>query len=222
VIEEHHLDVPRSARYFTIGTPGPAITEVWFALHGYAQLAASFARQCLPLEASHRLVIAPEGLSRFYIGDHTRPATADTRVGASWMTREDRLNEITDYIRYLDLVARGTLERLRQQVSLHVLGFSQGTATATRWTTRGQTRIDRLILWGAPTPTDLDPALDGGKLRALDVVLVVGDEDPFVTPKVVSREEERLAAMGVRYRVVRYRGIHALDPETLKGLGART
>ena len=222
MIEEHHLLVPRSARYFTIGAPGPDIREVWFALHGYAQLAASFARQCLPLESPHRLVIAPEGLSRFYIGDHTRPATDDTRVGASWMTREDRLNEITNYVEYLDLLCQATLERLPRPVSIHVMGFSQGTATATRWVTRGRVRAHRLILWGAPMPTDLDPVLDGGKLRDLDFVLVVGSEDGFVTPKVVAREEERLAGMGVRHRVVRYGGGHTLDPETLKELGART
>ena len=219
MIEEHHLDVPRSARYFTIGAAGPEITELWFALHGYAQLAESFARHCLPLQSTHRLVIVPEGLSRFYIGDHTRPATSDTRVGASWMTREDRLNEITDYVRYLDLLWRATLERLRGTISLHVLGFSQGTSTATRWVTRGQARARQLILWGAPMPADLDPALDGGRLRDLEVVLVAGEEDGFVTPKVISREEERLTEMGIRHRLVRYRGGHALDAETLREVG---
>ena len=44
-----------------------------------------------------RLLIAPEGLSRFYHEDHES-------IGASWMTREERLEEIKDYLMYLDLV----------------------------------------------------------------------------------------------------------------------
>ena len=220
MIEEHHHKVLRSARYFTLGVAGPAVTEVWFALHGYAQLAASFAKQCLPLEAPHRVVLVPEALSRFYIGDHTRPATSDTRVGASWMTREDRLSEITDYVGYLDHLCRHMLDQLRQPIAVHVLGFSQGAATAARWATRGQVAADRLILWGAPMPADLDPVLDAGKLRQSHVVLVAGAEDPFLTPKVIAGEERRLAEMNVRYRVVRFQGGHILDAATLTEIGS--
>ena len=46
--------------------------------------------------------MAPEALSRFYAdvtpGRHGPTST----VGATWMTREDRENEIRDYVAYLD------------------------------------------------------------------------------------------------------------------------
>ena len=89
-----HLAVARNARYFTLGETGPAVDEIWFALHGYAQLAGAFARYCQPLAAPRRLVVVPEALSRFYLGDHTKPAGPDARIGASWMTREDRQADI--------------------------------------------------------------------------------------------------------------------------------
>jgi predicted esterase len=222
LIAEHHLAVSRSARYFTIGEAGPHVTDVWFALHGYAQLASSFARHCQPLEAPHRLVVVPEGLSRFYIGDHTRPATSDTKVGASWMTREDRLSEIADYIQYLERLHQTIASGVPRPHSLTVLGFSQGTAAATRWLTRGVAKARRLVIWGAPMPNDLDPAVDGRRLREIpEIVLVAGDQDMYLTPKVISGEEARLTTMGARYRVIKFSGGHNLDPHVLKALAAK-
>ncbi len=167
-------------------------------------------------------MVVPEALSRFYLGDHTRPAGPDTKVGASWMTREDRLTEITDYVQYLDRLYRTIFGRVkREAVTVHVLGFSQGTATATRWLTRGDAHADRLILWGAPLPVDLDPALDAGRLRQIELVLVAGEEDEYLTPKVLAKEENRLKEMGVRFRVVRFGGGHALDATVLQELAGR-
>ncbi len=96
---EHHITVARTARYFTIGDP--AATEIWFVCHGYGQLAARFLKRFEPITEGARLVVAPEGLSRFYVGSGER---RDQPVGATWMTREDRLHEIADYVKYLDAV----------------------------------------------------------------------------------------------------------------------
>ena len=90
-MQEHLFSTPRSARYFTLGSPEDA-AEVWFVCHGYGQLAARFLERFRPIEANRRCIVAPEGLSRFYL---TETAT-ERRVGASWMTREDRLHEIDD------------------------------------------------------------------------------------------------------------------------------
>jgi len=219
VIHEHHLTVSRTARYWTLGDPGPGLREVWFVLHGYAQLAGSFLRHCQPLADPARLVVAPEGLSRFYVGDHTRPAGPDAKVGASWMTREDRLNDIADYVTYLDQLYATVFDQVRRDdVTVHVLGFSQGTATATRWLVRGAARADRLILWGAPLPGDLDLAADGARLQGVTVTLVVGAKDGFLTPKVLAADEARLRERGIPYRVQRFEGGHELDPDVLRAI----
>jgi len=216
---ENFLTVPRTARYFAIREAGSATREVWFALHGYGQLAASFAHQCEALADPRRLVLVPEALSRFYLGDHVRPAGPDTKIGASWMTREDREHEIQDYVHYLDILyARVFNSMKRESVSVHVLGFSQGTATATRWVTRGNVRADRLIIWGAPMPNDLDPAVDGERLRKMKLVLVAGNKDQYITSKVLKAEQARLTQMGVPFRVVEFEGGHAIDGATLQKL----
>ena len=219
MIEEHHLAVSRTARYFTIGTPGASISDVWFVCHGYAQLAGPFARRFEALEAKERLVVAPEALSRFYLGDHLRPAGPDTKVGASWMTREDREKEIRDYVDYLDTLYDHVFRRVkRNRVRLSALGFSQGTATVSRWVAQGRARVDRLILWGGALAADADLTAARDRLSKLDLVLVIGSEDQYITPKVREAEEQRMRGAGLTYRVVTFAGGHEIDSGALREL----
>jgi len=218
-MEEHRLSVPRTARYYTLGRPGSSIRQVWFVCHGYGQLAGRFLRHFEPLADSRRLLVAPEALSRFYLEDTTVPAS-ERKVGATWMTREDRLSEIDDYVRYLDALHAEVFARVeRAAVTLHLLGYSQGTATACRWAARGAARVDRLILWAGEVPPDLDLAGAAERLRRLRLLFVLGRQDGYITPKIVAREEERLRSHGIPYEVRWFDGGHEIDAELLKELG---
>jgi predicted esterase len=212
-----HVEVPRTARYWAAGTPGAS--EVWVVLHGYGQLAEYFVRPFAMLAGEARLVVAPEALSRFYLGSGEGGAHG-ARVGATWMTREDRLAEIGDYVRWLDRAldaATGGFEASRAR--LHVLGFSQGAVTATRWLydrqRRGLPSAARLVLWGGALPHDLDLDADADVLRRSPLTLVVGDDDRFASPAMVAEQAARLDAAGVPYTVVRYAGGHRIDADVL-------
>jgi len=214
---EHHLSVSRTARYFTLGEGGPATREVWIVLHGYGQLAGRFLRQFDSLAAKgKRLLVAPEGLSRFYLESSLQGSHGD-KVGATWMTREDRLAEIADYVGYLDALQADLFSRRdRGAVSLSVLGFSQGTATASRWAALGAGAApDRLILWGGEVPPDLDLAAAAERLRRVRLSLVVGDADEYITPKILARDEARLREHGIPYQVRRFAGGHTIDADVL-------
>jgi predicted esterase len=139
------------------------------------------------------------------------------------MTREDRLAEIDDYVRWLDAAldaATGGFDPARAR--LHVLGFSQGAVTATRWLharhVRGLPPAARLVLWGGSVPHDMDLAADGDVLRRAPLTMVAGDDDQFATPVVVAEQAARLDAAAVPYTVVRYAGGHRLDGPTLAAL----
>ena len=135
---ERHLKVTRTARYWTVGDPGQGDGgEIWFVLHGYKQLARRFLRRFEALATDRRMLVAPEALSRFYVSPEPGRHGPRSVVGATWMTREDRLNEIEDYVAYLDGLAE-ELGAARHRMT--VLGFSQGVATATRWVVRGAVR----------------------------------------------------------------------------------
>ena len=213
---EHHLSIERTARYWTLGNAESA-EEVWIVLHGYKQLARRFMRRFTPIDDGRRFIVAPEALSRFYVSPSEGRHGVASVVGATWMTREDRLNEIRDYVSYLDRLA-AHVDALTGDVPLTIVGFSQGVATATRWTVHGSTLPARLILWGDFSPPDLDLELAGRRLAAVDVVMVRGAEDPALTPRLAQEETERLESAGIHYRTVSYSGGHDIDADTLVAL----
>src|SRR5437867_9781706 len=68
-LKEHHIGVSRTARYFTLGDSSREVGEVWFVCHGYGQLAARFLEKLRVLDDGRRYLVAPEGLSRFYLSE---------------------------------------------------------------------------------------------------------------------------------------------------------
>jgi predicted esterase len=210
---EHHLKVERTARYWTLGTPESA-EEVWLVLHGYKQLARRFIRRFKPIDNGLRLIVAPEALSRFYVSQEQGRHGVASVVGATWMTREDRLNEIRDYVGYLDqLVVR--IEGETGKVPLTVVGFSQGVATAARWAISGSRAPSRLILWGDFSPSDIDLELARQRLESVELIMVRGTEDRALSPQLKQEEDERLREGGIDYRTISYPGGHDIDEQTL-------
>jgi len=202
-MQEHRLAVTRSARYFTIGKPG---RDVWFVLHGYGQLAARFLSRFDAIDDGTRLIVAPEGLSRFYLSEDA----AERRVGATWMTKEDRISEIEDYVRYLDAVYADVMGGAKGDVT--VLGFSQGATTACRWMALGTSNVGRLIVWGGEVPSDTDMH------RARRLSLVYGSRDEYFTAKVVAATEARLREQQTDFELVSFDGGHEIDTAVLKKL----
>jgi predicted esterase len=218
-MHEHHISVQRTARYATLGPDDDSARDVWFVLHGQGQLAARFLRHFDVLDDGTRLIVAPEALSRYYT-DRTPPAPGEPpRVGATWMTREDRESEISDYVSYLDAVYARVFERVpRDAVRVAVLGFSQGAATASRWVALGTGTVDRLVCWGGALAHDLPLGDAGAGLRGARLTLVVGDADEFATPAVIAAEEDRLRARGIAFDTRTFPGGHRLDAEMLRAL----
>jgi predicted esterase len=210
---EHHLEVTRTGRYWTLGDPEGAHDEVWVVLHGYGQLARRFVRRFTAMASASRLIVAPEGLSRFYIGSGEGRHGPGAMVGATWMTREDREAEIRDYVAWLDRLAAAVV---RSAPRLTVLGFSQGVATAWRWITYGRAPgLVRLVAWAGELPPDLDVARAARAMGEAEVLLVSGEGDRTVRPEIGARDAERLDAAGISYRSLRHPGGHEIHEQTL-------
>ncbi len=205
-MQERFLRVPRTARYHVLGEL-EAAPELWIVLHGYGQLARYFLNNFEGIQEG-RCIVAPEALSRFYLDD------AHTRVGATWMTREDRLHEIDDQIDHLDALAAVLRKEIMPGATINVLGFSQGVATASRWATRGNTQLSKLVLWSGSIP----PELDRDTLlawRAIAVELVLGDKDEFAGPGELDAASLRLEQAGVTHHKHLFHGTHRLEPVLL-------
>ena len=206
---EASLTVPRTARYYTLGSETAG--EVWVVLHGFGQLAARFIRSFNPVAGPGRQIVAPEALNYYYINHDAK------KSGATWMTSENRLVQIADYIRYLDLLlAEISIGRSLTRVEVH--GFSQGAATASRWVGQGTVRPARLVLWGGGVPPDFDFARQGQKLSQADLTVIVGDRDQYLSQADVESQRQRLDTAGVRYQLRRFSGGHLIPSTVLQNL----
>ena len=210
---EHHLSVTRTARYFTLGDPGTA-KHIWFALHGYGQLAEKFIGYLATLAGDSRLIVAPEALSRFYLDQGRGPP------GASWMTKEDRDHEITDYVSYLDQLSTTIRGRCPAEARSYALGFSQGVATLGRWLARGEARHDAYCLWAGTLPQELDLASSHPALAGRKVALVVGHRDEYLTQDWLGTESRRLLSVAGEVRQFPFDGGHRLDRTMLADVAA--
>jgi predicted esterase len=244
-IEERFVEVTRTARYYTLGTPGPTLRAAWLACHGYGQLAGPFVQSFQTIAGDDRLVVAPEALNRYYPGDVVGPHGPESAVAATWMTREDRLHEIDDYVRYLDRVyddaitpaanprtsepatagaregdryGRATAAPAERPCAVVAFGFSQGAATVARWAARTSRRVDHVVLWGASLPPELAPSAD--LFRGARLVIALGNRDRFMTEERVQKEERRLRRGSLPFELFRYDGGHRIAAPALALLAA--
>ena len=193
-------------------------------LHGYGQLAGEFVRYFGDIANADTLVVAPEALNRFYTVSVEKIPARDRPVGATWMTREDRASDIADYVEYLDVLYDDVVgPSAETDVGINVIGFSQGAATATRWITHTNRRLDRLILWGGLLPPETEVA-PGRPLRRSRLTIVAGNRDQYITDAALAGERARLDMVGLPYDVIQYTGGHAINravfPQLLGVIGA--
>ena len=215
-MQQKNILVPKTARYFILNEPSEQIEQVWFVCHGYAQLANYFINNFDGLDKNKHLVIAPEGLHRFYWKGFSE------RVVASWMTKEDRENDILDYVNYLNLVYAEVLSTLKNKnIKINVLGFSQGTATVCRWLASGNVKADNLILWAGAFPSDMNFQKDKETFNKLKTYVVVGDADEFISEDEVLKHSDLLKKNEIVFELIRFKGKHEISKEILLDLQKR-
>jgi len=208
-MESHALTTTRTAQYYTLGTAGTQTKSCWIALHGYGQLARYFLRRFDVVAGEHTLVAAPEALARFYINSE------ESRVGASWMTREHRLDDIADNMAYLDALYGGLRQSLHPECRFTAFGFSQGCATLMRWVLQARPPLDALILYAGSIPDDLPYAQHLDYLSSFPVFLVYGDKDEFLTPERVAAYREFIAKAGLPVQYHVFEGGHSVERSVL-------
>ncbi len=203
--------IERTARYFLSDEPSVFRPNLCFVLHGYGQLPQYFLRKFERLDRNDILFVAPEGLHRFYL-----EANAG-RVGSSWMTKEDRLNDIEDYCKMLDQVATA-LKADQEFERIAILGFSQGVATACRWANTTQMPYDSLIAWSGAFPPDLNFQQAMENLVPKDMHILCGDEDEFIDETRLQEHLSFLEGKGIKPKLTRFKGGHDINPDDLRSL----
>lgn len=207
-MKEIFIKTQKTARVFSENSENKEAEEVVIALHGYAQLASFFIKKFSFLKETNTAIYAPEGLSKFYWKG------MKGIVVASWMTKEDRANEIIDQHFFLNSV----LEQIKQdhpKARITVLGFSQGSATACRWIAQCDIIIDRLIIWAGDIPEDV---VLSKVIQKTPIQFVIGDQDEFIPLDLAKERISFYHENGIDVKPIYYKGEHKIYPEILKNL----
>lgn len=204
---EKSIVTEKTARYFTKRYGSDSVKIVLFVIHGYAQLASEFIEDFNFANDMSTLVIAPEGLSRFYFRNKT---------GASWMTKEDRLNEIKDYVYFLEKVYEDVIKNIDfDNAKIFLLGFSQGVHTAVRWFNKSKFHFDKLILCSSDFPIDAEFDLLKEKLVNSELIYIHGSMDETVGEGRFNESKNLLSGKKIKFREIRFNGGHRIDKEAV-------
>ncbi len=200
------IKINKTAIYHSLGDIKSAKT-IWFVLHGYGMLAAYFIKKFEPIVNDNNCIIAPEGLSKFYTEGFYG------RVGASWMTKEDREDEIEDYINYLNqLYDVITKETNNSGLKINVVGFSQGGATASRWIANKKINLDNFILWSSVFPDEMNFETFG---QNFNTFILYGDNDEFSINEHIEKQQNLLEKSNLKYKLIKFKGIHDIPKNVL-------
>lgn len=211
-MEEKKVTFRFDARYYKSGTVDATTKQVWIVLHGYGQLAQYFVRKFEKLNDQNICVIAPEGLARFYLSELTDQGRKDNKVGATWMTRENRQMDIDNYLAYLNTVYETELAAF-PTVPVTLLGFSQGCATVCRWASQGKVKFEKLILWAGLFPPDMDFQAGHDVLATKKTYMVAGDQDPYVTAERIKEFDGLATRLDIQPEKIIFSGKHEIKEE---------
>ncbi len=210
----HFLEVRQQQRVDVLGELNANTTDIWLALHGYGQLVEYFQRHFRESVSSSRAFVFPQGAHKFYLQG------TEGRVGASWMTKEDRLTDIDNQRFYLDEVCNWASNQA-PKARFHMLGFSQGVATGMRFLGYSKVTFHSLLAWAGSWPPDLDEKSQLAT-RALHMSAWFGTKDPFVDE---AKKQERIKHYKENYSIVpdvgTYEGKHTFDSNILASEIAR-
>lgn len=204
------LIFPYEAHYAISHEPTGLERELWVVLHGYGQLSEFFLRKFLPFDSADCLILAPEGTNYGYLKGF------QGKVGANWMTKYQREKAIQNNHRYLDLLLEDVLSRFTIPPKIHILGFSQGAATATRWASCLAFPVQTLVLWAGGFAHDLELNLAKSQFSNTRIIMVSGDRDEFLTSESQKKQEEMLQGIDKEAVHLKFKGGHELPAEIVQ------
>ncbi len=213
-VNKESLQVERTARVYSLGNRTSAELEsIWIVLHGYGEMASNFLQNFTALDEHKHLVIAPEGLSQYYL----RGGKGD--VGSSWMTKYEREAEIADQITYLDKVY-SLYDVSSFQGSVNLLGFSQGVATMTRWMCMSNNvqRLDKVIFWSGSIPDNRKEGFSWSEIDA-SFYVVYDPTDKFLQSDNFKNGMEQFQNDIKKPSIIHITDGHYIKSETFKQLG---
>ena len=210
--QEKQISYNTTNTYSTLNTLNEKTKNVWIVFHGIGFLSRYFIKYFSELPKEENYIIAPQAPSKYYL-------TKDFKhVGASWLTKENRVLETMNVLNYMDNLF--AVEKIPARCQLIVMGFSQGVSIATRWTAMSKVNLDQLILYAGGIPDELTPD-DFKFLLSGDakIKLVLGNKDEFITEARLKMEKEKMDSLfSGKGQLIKFDGGHEVKKDVLFNL----
>ena len=205
------ISISKTGKYSQLGKCSKKINSVWIVLHGYGMLSEYFVKKFECIIDETTLVIAPEATNRFYLANNYK------RVGASWMTKLDREQEISDNILFLDKLFSIIKKDIgHDNFKLNTLGFSQGGPALVRWLMSNKLNTNSLILWGSDIPKDSLVTENKSRWNSINLKIVIGKNDEYINEEKKQEFVGVVKSYGLKYDLIEYEGSHKIIEEELK------
>lgn len=202
------FQVLKTAEVKTIGSLTTKTKKILFATHGHGQLVEFFGKKLEWIEHSDLFIICPEGLNRFYLKGF------NGRVGSTWMTSQYRNDDITDNHLYLNSLLNHC-KTIAPHAELHLLGFSQGAQTISRWAIFEKLKYTSMCLWGGRQAHDVDWSTYAKKSQTIPFQLRMGDDDEYYGEEKIEYWLNQWKFNQTAFRFKLYQGKHRLEKEAL-------
>lgn len=188
---------------------------VLVGFHGYAQTAEDMMAELQQIPGADRWTrVSIQALHPFYI-------RGDSKVVASWMTRQDRDLAIADNIAYvhktLEHVLRSTKHPSTQHPALVHVGFSQGAAMAYRAALHSTHPVSGIVALGGDIPPELK---DDASLIWPPVLIGVGDREEWYAGEKLEGDLTFLKTRGIQHQIARFDGGHEWTDPFRSAVGA--
>lgn len=211
-LQEKQISYTTTNTYNTLNTLGNNTKNVWIVFHGIGFLSKYFLKYFIGLAKDENYIIAPQAPAKYYLN------TEYKHVGASWLTKENRLTETKNVLSYMDNLYAS--EKIPNHCQLIILGFSQGVSIATRWIANSKISFDQLILYAGGIPEELTPEdFKFSESKNAQIKLVIGNKDEYITEVRLKREQEKANSLfSGRAELIKFEGGHEIKKDIINNL----
>ena len=216
MFNKHSISFEFSSSYITYNKLTDNTENIWIVFHGYGQLSKYFIRRFDVLDGDKNYIIAPQGLSKFYVDEDYN------NVGASWLTKEDRGSDLLNQQKYLiKLMDELKLKIDFSKIKVNLFGFSQGVSALTRLLMNYNMKVNNVIIWAGWVPDEFFN-INKDVLKDTNLFFVVGNKDKYYNNPIIKgylKKFKNILNKEIDYFV--FNGGHIVDRKVLKKINEK-
>ena len=216
MFNKHSISFEFSSSYITHNQLTDNTENIWIVFHGYGQLSKYFIRRFDVLDGDKNYIIAPQGLSKFYVDEDYN------NVGASWLTKEDRGSDLLNQQKYLiKLMDELKLNIDFSKIKINFFGFSQGVSALTRLLMNYNMKVNNIIIWAGWVPDEFFN-INKDVLKDTNIFFVVGNKDKYYNNPIIKGYIEKFKkTLNKEIDYFVFNGGHIVDRKVLKKINEK-